>query len=303
MIPDFQSILLPLLGFAKDGKEHHIREAIEFLSNKFRLTEEDKKKMLPSGQQRVFESRVGWAKTYLQKAGLLQPTGRGLFKITDEGLKLLENPPPKLTIRYLKEHYPKFREFHQAKTSKKRNKKEETISEIFEKPPEELMAEGYNIIREQLINEILERLKNCSPTFFEKLVVDLLVKMGYGGSVEDAGKAIGGSGDEGIDGVIKEDKLGLDVLYIQAKRWENSVGRPEIQKFVGALYGKQAKKGVFITTSTFTKGAIEYVKKIDSKIILINGRKLAELMIDHNVGVYTSAVYEVKKIDLDYFEE
>ncbi|PLV59913.1 restriction endonuclease [Thermotoga sp. KOL6] len=296
MIPDYQTIMLPLLEFASDGKEHSRREAIDYLAGKFGLTEEERKIMLPSGQQTIFESRVGWAKVYLTKAGLLCTTRRGYFKITERGLEVLKNPPEKIDVKYLL-RFPEFIEFRK----KGGISKEESNSS--KNTPEELIAIGYQRLRKELVAQLLDKVMSCSPSFFEKLVVDLLVKMGYGGSREEAGKAIGRTGDEGIDGIIKEDRLGLDIIYIQAKRWNNPVGRPEIQKFVGALHGQRAKKGVFITTSSFSKSAIEYVSKIDSKIILIDGEKLADLMIEYNVGVSTVATYEIKKIDLDYFTE
>lgn len=290
MMPDYQSIMLPLLKYADDKKEHHIRDAIEKLENEFNLTEEDKKKLLQSGQQTVFDNRVGWAKTYLKKAGLLKSTRRGYFSITNRGIKVLEHPPKYIDIKYLKQflEFIKFIEYSKP---------------VRRETPEELMEIGYQKIQSDLTSELLDNVKRCSPNFFEKLVVELLLKMGYGGSREDAGKAIGKSGDEGIDGIIKEDKLGLDIVYIQAKRWENPVSRSEVQKFAGALQGKKAKKGIFIATSNFTRSAIEFVSKIDSKIVLIDGIQLAILMIENNVGVSNISSYQIKKIDLDYFIE
>lgn len=302
MMPDYQSIMLPLLKYADDRKEHHIRDAIEKLENEFNLTEEDKKKLLQSGQQTVFDNRVGWAKTYLKKAGLLKSTRRGYFSITNRGIKVLEDPPKYIDIKYLKQ-FPEFIKFIEYSKPVRREIKEEEILKFEENTPEELMEIGYQKLQSDLTSELLDNVKRCSPNFFEKLVVELLIKMGYGGSREDAGKAIGKSGDEGIDGIIKEDKLGLDIVYIQAKRWENPVSRSEVQKFAGALQGKKAKKGIFITTSNFTRSAIEFVSKIDSKIVLIDGIQLAILMIENNVGVSNISSYQIKKIDLDYFIE
>ncbi len=306
MIPDYQSIMLPLLKFASDGKEHHVREAIEKLAEEFGLTEEERKELLPSGVQAVFDNRVGWAKTYLMKAGLLSAPKRAYFKITERGIDVLKNPPDMITVDYLSK-FPEFIEFRQTKGTRKKKTERHTEMNIPQEyknsTPEDIMSVGYKKLYDELVSSILEKLISCSPSFFEKLVVDLLVEMGYGGSREDAGRAVGRTGDEGIDGIIKEDKLGLDVIYIQAKRWSNTVSRPEIQKFAGALQGQRAKKGVFITTSTFSREAIEYASRIDNKIILIDGEKLANLMIEHNVGVSTVATYEIKKIDLDYFME
>lgn len=303
-IPDFQSIMLPLLEYAGDGKEHYLREAITSLAEVFNLSNEERKELLSSGQQAVFDNRVGWARTHLKKAGLLESPKRGFFQITDRGKEILKLNPPEINVKFLNQ-FPEFIEF---KTTKKDSDKSELDiiedSDISETTPEESIEFGYQKIRKELELELLNRVKSCSPDFFERLVVDLLVKMGYGGSRRDAGRAIGKAGDGGIDGIIKEDKLGLDIVYIQAKRWDNTVvGRPEIQKFVGALHGQRARKGVFITTSKFSQDAREYVSIIDSKIVLINGEELAQLMIDNHVGVSTVSIYEIKKIDSDYFTD
>ena len=300
-IPDFQAIMLPLLQYASDGKEHSLREAITYLADVFNLSDEERKELLSSGQQAVFDNRVGWARTYLKKAGLFISPKRGFFQITDRDRDILIQNPSEINLKFLNQ-FPEFIEF---KTTKKDNDKSEPeIIEISETTPQESIEFGYQKIRKELELELLNRVKSCSPDFFERLVVDLLVKMGYGGSRRDAGRAIGKSGDGGIDGIIKEDKLGLDIVYIQAKRWDNTVvGRPEIQKFVGALHGQRARKGVFITTSRFSQEAREYVSIIDSKIVLIDGQELAQLMIDNHVGVSTVSIYEIKKIDSDYFTD
>jgi restriction system protein len=300
-IPDFQAIMLPLLQYASDGKEHSLREAITYLADVFNLSDEERKELLSSGQQAVFDNRVGWARTYLKKAGLFISPKRGFFQITDRGRDILIQNPSEINLKFLNQ-FPEFIEF---KTTKKDNDKSEPeIIEISETTPQESIEFGYQKIRKELELELLNRVKSCSPDFFERLVVDLLVKMGYGGSRRDAGRAIGKSGDGGIDGIIKEDKLGLDIVYIQAKRWDNTVvGRPEIQKFVGALHEQRARKGVFITTSRFSQEAREYVSIIDSKIVLIDGQELAQLMIDNHVGVSTVSIYEIKKIDSDYFTD
>lgn len=296
-IPDYQTIMLPLLKFVADQKEHSVHEAVKFLANEFNLSDDERKEMLPSGQQEVFLNRVGWARTYMKKAGLLDSPKRGIFVITERGKKVLASNPSKIDNKLLT-HYEEFKEFKK----KKRKVEEETeVIEFQDKTPEEAFETAYENLRTELLSDILEHLKKSDPTLFEKIVIEVLVKMGYGGSLRDAGKAIGKSGDEGIDGIIKEDRLGLDIIYVQAKRWEATVGRPEIQKFAGALQGQRAKKGIFITTSNFSKDAIDFASKIESKIVLIDGDQLAEYMIDFNVGVTTTSKYELKKIDLDYF--
>jgi len=298
-IPDFQSIMLPLLNFSKDQKEHSLRESIEALANEFKLTDQERKKLLPTGQQAIFDNRVAWARTYMKKAGLLNSTRRAYFMITEQGLDVLRQKPKEIDAHFLKQ-FPKFIEFQ-----KKRDKNEEQIEQdTNNQTPNEAIEIAYQKIRQDLANELLQTIKDRSPKFFEKLVIDLLIKMGYGGTKKDAGEAIGKSRDGGIDGFIKEDRLGLDVVYIQAKCWDNTtVSRPEIQKFAGALQGHRARKGIFITTSTFTKDAHDYVSRIDSKIVLIDGNQLAQLMIDFNIGVNVIASYELKKADSDYFNE
>jgi len=302
MIPDFQSIMLPLLEIIGDKKEHTIQEIRDSLAKYFNLTEEERSELLSKSKQQRFNNRVGWARTYLKKAALLVYTQKGYFKITDRGLTVLQEKPSKINIKYLK-RFPEFLEFNKPSKKIDQLKGKEIESILEEKTPEDLLEIGYEKYQEKLLSDLLEKVKQCSPEFFERLVVQLLVGMGYGGSFEDAGKAIGKSGDEGIDGIIKEDKLGLDVIYIQAKRWTNPVSRPDIQKFAGALLGKKAKKGVFITTSIFSESAIEYARNIENKIILIDGEQLTKYMIDNGVGVSEIASYKIKKVDLDYFTE
>ena len=299
-IPDYQSIMLPLLRFATDGNEHPLREAIEGLSKQFGLTGAEKNEMLPSGQQPRFNNRVDWARSYMSKATLLESTRRGYFRITQHGREILSKNPPEINVKFL-EQFPEFVEFR----GKHRKPAETTASTEAEtlQTPGELLETAYQKLREDLSAELLKTVTECSPSFFEGLVIDVLVNMGYGGSRKEAGKAIGRSGDEGIDGIINEDRLGLDVIYIQAKRWQATIGRLEIQKFAGALQGDRAKKGIFITTSEFSREATDYVAKIDSKIVLIDGEQLSQLMIDHNVGVTPVTSYETKKIDSDYFIE
>lgn len=302
VIPDYQTVMLPLLKYAGDGKEHHIRDAIEELAEEFKLSEEERKELLPSGQQAIFKNRVGWANTYLKKAGLLDSGKKGYFSITQRGLDVLIEKPLYIDVNFLK-RYKEFNEFYNKDKQVSIGKPD--ISEIEGKKaldPEESLEIAYQKLHNELVSEILSTTKKCSASFFESLVVDVLTKMGYGGSRADAGKAVGKSHDGGIDGIIKEDRLGLDVIYIQAKRWDNTVARSEIQKFAGALIGKKAKKGVFITTSNFSREAIEYAD-LTGNIVLIDGEMLARLMIEYNVGVSKVKSYEVKKMDTDYFED
>jgi len=300
-IPDYQSIMLPLLKFAGDQEEHSLRQAIDALAQEFQLSDEERKQLLPSGQQEVFNNRVAWARTYMKKAGLLDSTRRGYFRITDRGLSVLTKNPPKINVHFL-EQFEEFRHFRSVR-HKKEEKEQGQEAEIQETTPEEALETAYQSLRDDLGSDLLQQIKSSSPSLFEKIVVELLVKMGYGGSRQDAGRAIGKSGDEGIDGIIKEDRLGLDIIYIQAKRWKNTVGRPEIQKFAGALQGQRARKGIFITTASFSREAVDYASRIENKIVLIGGERLAQLMIDHNLGVSPTATYEVKRIDSDYFAE
>ncbi|MBK7897315.1 MAG: restriction endonuclease [Anaerolineaceae bacterium] len=299
-IPDFQTIMLPLVQFASDGKEHSLREAIDYLANYFQLTKEERKELLPSGRQATFDNRVGWSRTHLAKAGLLNSTRRGYFEITSLGQQVLARKPDVINMAFLKQ-FPDYVEF--IKPSNQDVKTAVSDETDASQTPEEAIESAYQRVRQELAKEILTTIKECSPAFFERLVIDLLVQMGYGGTRKDAGEAIGGSGDGGIDGIIKEDRLGLDIVYIQAKRWENTVSRPEIQKFAGALQGQRARKGIFLTTANFSDGAKQYVSFIDSKIVLIDGNMLAQLMIDYNIGVTPFATYEMKRLDSDYFTE
>jgi restriction system protein len=302
-IPDYQTCMLPFLRYLSDGAEHTLRDAEDSLAEHFKLTPAERAELLPSGQQGIFKNRIGWARTYLKKAALLESPKRGVFKITERGLKTLASNPSRIDVKYL-EQFPEFIEFRDA-SKPETGSGEVTVIELPQSKttPEEAIEVAHQGLREQLAAELLTRILACTPTFFEQLVVELLVKMGYGGSRRDAGERIGQTGDGGIDGIIKEDRLGLDTIFIQAKRWQGSVGRPEIQKFVGALQGQRAKKGVFITTSTYTADAADYATRIDTKVVLIDGKQLAGLMIDFDVGVAPAATYVVKRIDSDYFEE
>lgn len=300
-IPDYQSCMLPLLRYLEDGNDHSLGDAEEGIAKHFNLSPAERAELLPSGQQGIFRNRVGWARTYLKKAILIESPKRAVFKITERGKQFLKTNPIQINAKSL-EQWPEFLEFRDiTKTVSKPLEVADLV--LTEKTPEESIELAYQGLREQLGQELLSRILSCTPAFFEQLVVELLVKMGYGGSRRDAGERIGQTGDGGIDGIIKEDRLGLDAIFIQAKRWQGSVGRPEIQKFVGALQGQRAKKGVFITTSWYTSEAIAYAAQIDTKVVLIDGKLLATLMIDSDVGVASSATYVIKRIDSDYFEE
>ena len=277
-------------------------EAIETLAELFSLTDSDRKELLPSGRQAKFDNRVGWARTYLAKAGLLESTARGKFRITQRGLDVLRSNPTEIDNRFLHQ-FPEFLEFYNRTSAKESTVSNTTETDHPDQTPEEILDASYLDLRRSLADELLERIKACSPKFFERLVVELVVAMGYGGSRADAGQAIGQSGDDGIDGIINEDRLGLDVIYLQAKRWDGTVGRPTVQAFAGSLEGQRARKGILITTSRFSQDAKEYVTRIEKKIVLIDGERLANLMIDFNIGVTEVTTYTIKKSDLDYFDE
>ena len=301
-VPDFQTMMLPFLAVAGDGHEHTSGGMAESLAGQYQLTESEKTEMVPSGRQTRLMNRIYWISTHFKNARLIESSRRGAFKITDRGNELLKSNPASIDLKTL-QRYPEYIKFRNKKGSKETIQISEEKEVPSSKTPDELLFDSYRAIRETLASDLLEKLKSCTPSFFERIVVELLVSMGYGGTLEDAGSAVGKSGDGGIDGIIKEDRLGLDVIYLQAKRWEATVGRPELQAFAGALLGKQARKGVFITTSNFSSGAKSYVDTITSNIILIDGEQMAELMIDYNVGVSVAATYEIKKIDSDYFIE
>jgi restriction system protein len=303
-VPDYQRIMLPLLEFAEKQKAEISRgDAVEALGSRLGLTDDDLKEMLPSGVQRTFVNRVAWAATYMKKAGLLEATRRGYYRITPRGKELLKKKPTAINVKVLKQ-YPEFLEFQRLKGTRSADKRDGPRGPEITATPSEALENAYANLRDELADEVLARLKKSSPSFFERIVVELLVKMGYGGSRADAGKAMGKTGDGGIDGIIKEDKLGLDVVYLQAKRWDNNpVGRPDVMQFAGALQAQKATKGILITTSRFTDDARSYVTQIGSKIVLIDGEQLSQLMIDHDVGVSTISLYPVKKIDTDYFDE
>lgn len=292
--------MLPLLKLAGDGVERTLRSAVNSLAESFSLTDAERNEFLPSGQQTTISNRVAWACTYLKKAELLQAPSRGKFRITERGMAVLRDAPHSINLRFLNQ-FPEFVEFRGTRRTREEITSSASTVDELDQTPHEALLTAHESLRAELAQEILNQLLVCDPSLFESIVVELVVKMGYGGSRQDAGRAIGRSGDEGIDGIIKEDYLGLDNIYIQAKRWNATVGRPEIQKFAGALQGQRAKKGIFITTSDYSRDALNFVSMIESKIILIDGVSLASLMIDFGVGVSPVANYQVYKIDSDFF--
>ena len=304
MIPKYEEVMLPFLKYISDGNEHSLSETHDALAKEFKLTDDELRELLPSGQQPIFRNRLGWARTYLKKAGLVTSPKRAHFKISDTGMALLNEKPSKITSKFLT-RYDDFVEFQSIKKTKadKVIAPQIELNGATDQTPEESLEYAYQKLHSELSKELLSIVKSCTPSFFEKLVIDLLITMGYGGSRKEAGKAMGKSGDGGIDGMINEDKLGLDVIYLQAKRWDNSVPVKEIRDFTGALASKKAKKGIFITTSSFPKSVYEFVGQVEYKIILIDGERLTNLMIEHSVGLSTVSTYHVKTIDSDYFEE
>lgn len=304
-IPDFQTPMRPILEILADGAMHATREIIDQIAVRFDVTPEERTEQLPSGRALLLNNRIGWALSHMKHAGLIESPRRAVYAITERGRAVLRTHPERVDMRTLKE-FEEYRQFIGGN-------REEQPARAADRPgadgeadtltPEEHIDRGYQMIREELAATLLAKIAACPPDFFEQLVVDLLLAMGYGGSRTDAGRAVGGSGDGGIDGIINEDKLGLDAIYVQAKRWQGVVGRPEVQKFAGALQGRRARKGIFLTTSTFTDDAKAFVSLIDSRIVLIDGVKLAELMIDHGVGVTTVQSYEIRRIDSDYFPD
>ncbi|MBM6616980.1 restriction endonuclease [Bacillus suaedaesalsae] len=295
-IPSSQSLTLPLLKNLQDGKEHKLQDLYRQMAEDLQLTKEDIEELLPSGSESKFNNRVRWAKTYLEKGGFLTTVSPGNYVITKRGIEVLESNPNNINVYPLE--FDEDNEFSSISDEEMASESCTFSYEITENDtPEEIVEKSDRRMREELSAELLSLIKECSPEFLEKLVVDLLLAMGYG----DAGQAIGRRGDEGIDGIIKEDILGLDTIYIQAKRWNHTIGRPEVQAFAGSLEGQRAKKGVFITTSKFTNEAKEYVQVIDKKITLIDGECLTQLMIDYNLGVSEYTRFIVKRVDREYF--
>lgn len=300
-VPDYQSLMLPLLQELADGGPMLARQAYEKLATRLKLTPSDRSELLPSGGQSLFENRVGWAKTYMKKAGLVGSPKRGTWEITERGREVLARGPSSIANEDLQK-FGEFREFKSSPSAGKPTVKATKKPTEDEATPTEAIEVAHQRLMDELAAELLSQINSNTPAFFERLVVDLMLAMGYGGSRKEAGEATRLSADGGIDGLIREDRLGLDTIYLQAKRWEGTVGRPDVQKFAGALQGERARKGVMISTSSFSDNAHKYVERLDSKIILIDGARLAGLMIDHGVGVAMKQRYDVKVVDGDYFE-
>jgi len=304
-IPDYQSLMLPLLQCAENGREVRTSDCVDLLGKKLGLSESDMNELLPSGKQTVFSNRIHWARTYMAKANLVEPTKRGHFKITQRGQKMLSSNPDKINNDTLS-RFPEFQEWRERSVADKNSKGGATAEPVHQDlTPEEAIESFSLLLNRQLQKDVLDSILNASPSFFEKVIVDLLIAMGYGGGRAEMGEALGQSNDGGVDGVVKEDALGLDVVYIQAKRYNpsNTIGRAAIQAFVGSLEGFNASKGVFVTTSSFASSVKDYVSRIQKRIILLDGDELARLMIRHGVGVRTKETYEVKRLDEDYFVE
>ena len=302
-IPDYQTMMRPVLQLVADGQEHAVRDLQEAVADHFELTPDERAEMQPKGNNRVLVNRLAWARIYLVRAGTLEAPRRGVVRITDRGRQVLQDCPDRLTAKWLK-RFPEFADWKFSKSTSAGDERDSgSGDEADVRTPTETIELAFETLNDTLAEELLDQVKGVTPAYFEQLVVDVLVAMGYGGSAEGAARVLGRGGDGGVDGVIKEDRLGLDAIYVQAKKWEGSVGRPEIQKFVGALQGQRSRKGVFITTSTFTAEARAYAEGIESRVVLIDGRRLAELMIEHDVGVSSARTYEVKRIDSDYFLE
>ncbi len=306
-IPDFQSIFLPYLKLLADGKPHATNEMEEQLAQYFHLTDDERKELLPSGKQARFRNRIAWTSAHLKQARLIEPVSRGTYKITERGISVLAENPAALNLHSLM-RFPEFQEWRTKRntgneTSTDAAQEQQVQDQSSAQTPEEILEATHQTLRNLLAKDLLEQVRSSSPLFFEQVVIDLLVAMGYGGSRAEAASLTKQSGDEGIDGLIKEDRLGLDTIYVQAKRWEAAVGRPVVQAFAGSLEGARARKGVLLTTSRFSADAKSYVDKIEKKIVLIDGERLADLMIEHNVGVSEAQSYVVKKINTDYFGE
>lgn len=299
-VPDFQSLFRPLLVTVEDGEDHAISSIRSDLAQRFSLSQADLEARIPSGRVTTFQNRVGWTATYLYRTGLIDRPSRAVYRITDRGRKVLAENPDRIDLGVLGQ-FEELAEFRQSKGTPAGGSDLPTSTSEAEQTPEERIDSAYRELRSALAADLLDRIFDQSADFFEKLVLDVLNAMGYGGGHDDAAAQLGKSGDEGVDGLIREDRLGLDLIYVQAKRWRNVVGRPEIQKFFGALHGQRAAKGVFITTSTFSKEAATYADDVTPRVILVDGRELAQLMIEYGVGVTPSRGYQLKTLDLDYF--
>ena len=300
-IPQFHEIFLPLLRRSADGREWTLAALREQIADDFGLTDAERAELLPSNTQTRFVNRLCWAKIHLERAGLLARVRRGVFTISDTGRKVLAESPTAIDLDYLNQ-FESFRAFRRP-PGKDADPGEAPEAQPVAETPDAVLEKAHGALNDELAAQILDEIADRSPAFFEKVVLDLMRAMGYGGWGDAAGRLTGKGADEGIDGIIHEDRLGLDTIYLQAKRWQDPVGRPEIHKFVGALHGRRARKGVFVTTSTFTSDAREYAEQIDTKVVLVDGRSLARLMILHDVGCSPACTFVVKKLDSDYFVE
>jgi restriction system protein len=302
-VPEFNEIKAPALNSFSDGNPHRISEVYLVLAKHFGLTDADLAEMLPSGTQTRWHNRANWACYDLFRAGLLARPKRGLYHITELGKKIAAEKPAKLDRDYLMQ-FPDFAKWVEITESKSQQTEQKSdVSLKSEATPNEVIDAAYESLHATLKSELLELIRKMDPFRFERLVLDLLLAMGYGGSREEAAEIGKGTNDGGIDGLINEDRLGLDRIYIQAKRWLDTVSRPQIQNFVGALAGQHASKGIFITTSDFSSGAADFAKSVPQRVILIDGQRLADLMIEHNIGVSRAFTYEIKRVDSDYFDE
>ena len=299
-VPDFQSLMRPLLLVVDDGEDHAITAIRSQLAKRFALSQADVEELIPSGRVTTLQNRVGWAATYLYRTKLIDRPQRAVYRITNRGRQVLEQNTERVDLGVLSQ-FEEFNEFRQTETTSNGADETSSAGHGSDQTPEERMASAYGEMHSALVSELLDQVLDQSSEFFEQLVLDVLHGMGYGGNRDDAAERLGQSGDQGVDGVIREDPLGLDLIYVQAKRWTNVVGRPEIQKFFGALHGQRATKGVFITTSNFSKDAVEYAQQVTPRVILLDGKGLARLMIEHSVGVTGFRAYELKRLDLDYF--
>lgn len=302
-VPNYQTIMKPLLECSNELGEVRTSNCVDIIAKKLNLSQEDREELLPSGKQTILANRTHWARTYMSKAGLIEPTKRGYFKITDRGQKVLQEHS--IVNNDLLKKFDEFNQWQELSSSNGNGDSSDTINSDEDLSPEEKIEQANTIIETQLKTDILQNLYDVTPTMFERIIVDLLISMGYGGGRAEMGKALGQTNDGGVDGVIKEDELGLDVVYIQAKKYklDSTIGRPDIQSFVGSLEGFNATKGVFVTTGSFANTVEEYISRIHKRIVLIDGKRLASLMIRSNVGVRVKNTYELKSLDEDYFSE
>lgn len=300
-IPDFQTVMLPVIQCLQNGTVIHAKEIRSQIALVFNLTDEERQELLPSGKQTVINNRIGWAITYMKKAGLIKPAGKAQYQITELGKNILASQPQRIDVKFLKQ-FESFKTFHQSKPTDKPEDNEPAKPLLDAETPDDILNQAYQVINKNLAEELIENIKSLTLAAFEQLVIELMVAMGYGGARNDATLQTPLSNDNGIDGIINEDKLGLDTIYLQAKKWEDTVHRPEIDKFIGALTRQGARKGVFITTSEFSQGAKDAARGLNISVVLIDGKTLAKLMIEYDLGVSIQETYHVKTMGSDYFD-